>query len=123
MERILTIDGIDLDRINRLGQRPLSLAVAARHERVVELIGAKADANLEDNNRRTPLSAAACNGNACVVKLLLKIPGVNVNSKDKNRRTPLSVVAGLGWFKVVGILVRGNADLEMVDTNGRTPLM
>ena len=123
VERLLTTDGINPDRPNHLGQHPLSLAAAVGHERVVELIGARADANLEDNNGRTPLSAAACNGNARVVELLLTMPGVNVNSKDKDGRTPLSVAAGLGWLKVVGILVRGNADLEMVDANGRTPLM
>ncbi|MES2789669.1 MAG: ankyrin repeat domain-containing protein [Planctomycetota bacterium] len=70
----------------------------------------------------TLLHAAAYDGKADIVKLLLAL-GANVNARHTNGRTPLHLAANKGYLDVIEILVRNGADIEAKDEEGMTPLM
>ncbi|KAF8415383.1 ankyrin repeat-containing domain protein [Tirmania nivea] len=74
---------------------------------------------------KTPLSEAARLGNASLVSVLLKTPGVNPNARDMRGRTPLFLSArGKPENRdVVGILLRDpRIDINAADKNGVTPI-
>ncbi|KAF3209746.1 hypothetical protein TWF679_007284 [Orbilia oligospora] len=81
-------------------------------------------ADPKDATRRTPLSWAAMEGQAGVVKILLESGNVDVNSKDAIGRTPLSWAAINRKAGIVRLLLEsGNADVNPKDDLNRTPLL
>ncbi|KAL6692003.1 hypothetical protein J3F84DRAFT_403077 [Trichoderma pleuroticola] len=70
---------------------------------------------------RTPLSWAAKNGHATVVKLLLE-QGAEIDSKDNEGQTPLSMAAENGHEIVARLLLEKGAKAESKDKRDRTPL-
>jgi len=82
------------------------------------------DINEEDFSGCTPLSWAAHNGNAEVVKILLaRGEGVNLEKPDNNGRTPLSFACWNGQEGVVKLLLgREEVNPNKPDNNNRTPL-
>lgn len=100
---------------------PLALAAERGHEKVVAILIQRhdVDVNSPDINHRTPLSGAAGNGQAEVVKLLLESPRrVAVNSRDINNRTALSWAADNGVARVVQLLL-GQLPKQSVDVNSK----
>ncbi|RYP41635.1 hypothetical protein DL767_000840 [Monosporascus sp. MG133] len=92
--------------------------ILGRGDQVIRGIDAR------DGGSRTPLSWAAENGHAAVVKLLLNTGKVDVNSEDINGRTPLSWAAEIGHADVVKqLLDTGKVNIELKDISGRTPLL
>ena len=67
------------------------------------------DANATVEDGQMPLSLAAENGNATVVKLLLDIGHADVDSKDSDGQTPLSLAASNGHEAVVKLLQSSRA--------------
>jgi ankyrin repeat protein len=91
---------------------------------VVELLKSSAvnmDARTEMGY--TPLVLAARNGHEAVVRVLLDIPGVDVNSSDKYDATVLSLAAHDGHEAVVRLLLNvPGVDVNLSDKDGDAPL-
>jgi ankyrin repeat protein len=83
----------------------------------------KVDADIKDNDGRTPLCLAAGTGNEAVIKLLLEIGEVDINSSCKKGQTPLLWAARNGHEAVIKLLLAtGKTDTDSRDNDGRTPL-
>ncbi|KAK2756744.1 hypothetical protein FQN54_005190 [Arachnomyces sp. PD_36] len=109
------------------GLTPLSLAAAAGHDGVVELLIAtgRVDPEFKDPGEcKTPLWWAANNGHDRVVKLLLGDIRVEPDSRDDDSwGTPLARAAYNGHEEVVRLLLEtGKVDPDSKDNNDRTPL-
>ena len=92
---------------------------------IIGLLKNRYSPDLQDSDRRTPLSWAAERGHEAVVKLLLETDKVDVDSKDNyDGRTPLSWAAERGHEAVVKLLLEtGKVDVDSKDSQyGRTPL-
>ncbi|KAI9667893.1 MAG: hypothetical protein M1821_000713 [Bathelium mastoideum] len=55
--------------------------------------------------------------------IALRLIGNNTNTVDFNSRTALSLSAESGYVEVVDALIRRNADVNLADNQGMTPLM
>jgi ankyrin repeat protein len=110
------------------GRTPLSYAAANGHSTVVKLLleigkvradehwisrtpwplslllTSKVCVDRRDSKGRTPLSYAAANGHASVVKLLLETGKVRAEREDRKGRTPLWYARNNGHEVVVGLL-------------------
>ncbi|KAF2965952.1 hypothetical protein GQX73_g7619 [Xylaria multiplex] len=121
-----TIDWILADKdyliaADEKGRTVLSLAAINGHEDVVRallengergycdiatlLLDNGADADSEDNKKRTPLSWAATSANEVTAWALHK-KGVKLDSRDSTGRTPLSWAAGSGSEAIVKALLQ-----------------
>ena len=81
------------------------------------------DVNKEDEYGRTPLYAAAKEGQTAVVAALLAAPGIDVNKEDKDGRTPLHMAAKKGHTAVVAaLLATPGIDVNKEHAYGKTPL-
>ena len=79
--------------------------------------------NVKDTYGGTPLSRAAQNGHALVVKLLLAREEVEPNCQDFQKQTPLMLAALYGHALVVNLLLaRDDVDRSLRSAQGRTPL-
>ncbi|KAJ5819489.1 hypothetical protein N7474_005080 [Penicillium riverlandense] len=70
---------------------------------------------------RTPLSWAAQDGRAGIVKLLLRT-GMPLDDMDRGDRTPLSRASENGHEAVARLLIDKGADINIGDKSGSTPL-
>ena len=83
----------------------------------------KADVNLLDGRRVTPLIDACNNGNLDVIKWLITIDEVDVNATDYRGLTPLMTVYYMGQLDAVKILVQSQrVDVNQPDRERRIPL-
>ncbi|MBO5683700.1 MAG: ankyrin repeat domain-containing protein, partial [Akkermansia sp.] len=102
------------------------LLEAARNgdvERLRLLVDAKAFVNSVDNEGRTVIYSAAREGHAECVKVLLSVPGVDVNKANQNGWTPLNVAANEGHAECVKLLLSApGVDVNMTTKDGWTPL-
>lgn len=74
-------------------------------------------------DKYTPLVYAATYGNFEVVKYFLEhVTRLNVNKGDKYKRTPLIMAVRNGNLQIAALLIKHNADLDLPDTSGNTPL-
>ncbi|KAF5928382.1 hypothetical protein HPG69_014987 [Diceros bicornis minor] len=125
-------------------QPPLVQAIFSRDvEEVRSLLSQKENINVLDQERRTPLHAAAYVGDVPILQLLLMsgesgelkglfsgawsrgnyIPtGANVNAKDTLWLTPLHRAAASRNEKVLGLLLAHSADVNARDKLWQTPL-
>ncbi|KAJ6789033.1 hypothetical protein PWT90_07832 [Aphanocladium album] len=78
--------------------------------------------DFKDYKNRTPLSWAAQDGRAGIVKLLLQTV-TTINEVDGGGRTPLSRASENGHDKVARLLIDKGADVETIDKDGETPLL
>ncbi|CAG9861443.1 unnamed protein product [Phyllotreta striolata] len=90
-------------------------------DEVKELIEYKHDVNSLDEEKRTPLHAAAYRGEAGISSLLLK-NGAKVNAKDSKWVTPLHRACSVGADGVVHLLLNYQADVSARDRLWQTPL-
>lgn len=79
------------------------------------------DINEIDHRGIWPLLAAASDGNADMVKLLLKLKA-NPNRVDQYNYSALHEAATLGFQQIIKILVLANTDMNTRDVNNITPL-
>uniref|UniRef100_A0A7N6A328 Ankyrin repeat domain 28b n=1 Tax=Anabas testudineus TaxID=64144 RepID=A0A7N6A328_ANATE len=116
-------------------------------EEVRALIFKKEDVNIQDNEKRTPLHAAAYLGDAEIIELLVLadnfhyvcntlcwhlfislthtivfIQGARVNAKDNKWLTPLHRAVASCSEDAVAVLLKHSADVNARDKNWQTPL-
>ncbi|XP_034053972.1 serine/threonine-protein phosphatase 6 regulatory ankyrin repeat subunit C-like isoform X1 [Gymnodraco acuticeps] len=107
---------------NIADQPPLVQAVFNRNaEEVQLLLHKKEDVNALDQERRTPLHAAACVGDVHIMDLLIE-SGATVNAKDHVWLTPLHRAAASRNERAVGLLLRRGAEATARDKFWQTPL-
>uniref|UniRef100_A0A7M4EFR0 Ankyrin repeat domain 52 n=1 Tax=Crocodylus porosus TaxID=8502 RepID=A0A7M4EFR0_CROPO len=103
-------------------QPPLVQAIFNRDiEEVRSLLSQKENINVLDQERRTPLHAAAYVGDAAIVELLI-LSGANVNAKDTVWLTPLHRAAASRNEKALTLLLKHSADVNARDKYWQTPL-
>ncbi|KAJ5078837.1 ankyrin repeat ph and sec7 domain containing protein secg-related [Anaeramoeba ignava] len=113
-------DKTDIKEIN--GAFLIYLAKKGDVKNVQRLLQKGADVNFADSKRWTPLICAAHYGRIEVVKELLKLPSVLVNAQAAMKTTALHHSAREGHADVVEQLVSHNADINLQDNLGFTPL-
>ena len=111
-------------RASETNMTPLLIACEMGHLGCVHvLLGAGADPNAMDDLKCTPLLYAAEKCYVDIVYLLLK-HGADASRRDRNGWTPLLLSCHLGHADIVELLLQyGDADTEVTDEHGRTPLM
>uniref|UniRef100_A0A665SW93 Uncharacterized protein n=1 Tax=Echeneis naucrates TaxID=173247 RepID=A0A665SW93_ECHNA len=108
--------------LNIADQPPLVQAIFNRNaEEVQLLLHKKEDVNALDQERRTPLHAAACVGDVHIMDLLIE-SGASVNAKDHVWLTPLHRAAASRNERAVGLLLRRGAEANARDKFWQTPL-
>uniref|UniRef100_A0A8B9KPF9 Ankyrin repeat domain 28 n=1 Tax=Astyanax mexicanus TaxID=7994 RepID=A0A8B9KPF9_ASTMX len=90
-------------------------------DEVRSLIFKKEDVNVQDNEKRTPLHAAAYLGDAEIIELLI-LSGARVNAKDNKWLTPLHRAVASCSEDAVQALLKHSADVNARDKNWQTPL-
>uniref|UniRef100_A0A7N6C4V5 Ankyrin repeat domain 28b n=1 Tax=Anabas testudineus TaxID=64144 RepID=A0A7N6C4V5_ANATE len=90
-------------------------------DEVRSLIFKKEDVNAQDNEKRTPLHAAAYLGDAEIIELLI-LSGARVNAKDNKWLTPLHRAVASCSEEAVQVLLKHSADVNARDKNWQTPL-
>lgn len=98
---ILSQDGVDPNFQDEVRETALGKSVANNHINVVKVLLCAKDINVNLKQCKTeftrcrptsmvvPLSFAAKNGNAALVRLLLDFPGINVNEEDTKHNPPI----------------------------------
>ncbi|XP_044726605.1 putative ankyrin repeat protein RF_0381 isoform X3 [Chrysoperla carnea] len=117
--KMLLVRGANINTQNRFGQTPLHKAIENNDQvEIIELLlKHKADINAEDECRKTPLFKAIENKNLKITKLLLD-NGANVKDDPK-----LLHSATMGeCTEIVELLLQHNADVNVKDGCGQTPL-
>lgn len=88
------------------------------------LIDAGADVNARGEMGLTPLIYAACGGGSHQLIQLLLRSGADVNAiVEATGMTALACAVKMKDTEAVRLLIEADADLEMVDNSGNTPLM
>uniref|UniRef100_A0A8B9TD63 Ankyrin repeat domain 52 n=1 Tax=Anas platyrhynchos TaxID=8839 RepID=A0A8B9TD63_ANAPL len=101
---------------------PLVQAIFNRDvEEVRSLLNQKENINVLDQERRTPLHAAAYLGDVAILELLI-LSGANVNAKDTVWLTPLHRAAASRNEKALHLLLKHSADVNARDKYWQTPL-
>uniref|UniRef100_A0A8C8SJZ8 Ankyrin repeat domain 52 n=1 Tax=Pelusios castaneus TaxID=367368 RepID=A0A8C8SJZ8_9SAUR len=104
------------------GGPPLVQAIFNRDlEEVRSLLNQKENINILDQERRTPLHAAAYLGDVPILELLI-LSGANVNAKDTVWLTPLHRAAASRNEKALNLLLKHSADVNARDKYWQTPL-
>uniref|UniRef100_A0A7N6B735 Ankyrin repeat domain 28b n=1 Tax=Anabas testudineus TaxID=64144 RepID=A0A7N6B735_ANATE len=133
----------DLNPNENLWDPPLLKAIFnVDPDEVRSLIFKKEDVNAQDNEKRTPLHAAAYLGDAEIIELLilsgmfcfwfirhywrlssvLLLVGARVNAKDNKWLTPLHRAVASCSEEAVQVLLKHSADVNARDKNWQTPL-
>lgn len=92
--------------------------------KIIEIVAAMlrsgADANMQADDGRTPLMAAATRRNSQLVALLLG-SGAAPNAQAEDGYTALHFAAKFGGLETIELLKRAGAELGMQNSRGKTP--
>lgn len=98
----------------------ISASGDGEYDTVLELI-TDVDINCQDSNGLTPIMAAASNGHALIVDLLLQQPKIDLNIQDQMGWTALIYAIMNGHTDITEILLKQeNINIELADKTGQT---
>ena len=81
------------------------------------------DINITDDKGNTVLLTNSAKGNLDIIKYLLEhVPPADVNKKNNDGDTPLNLAAITGNLRVLKLLLIKNADSDIKNNKGLTPL-
>jgi ankyrin repeat protein len=114
-----------LNHKNFTSKTPLMLAIESSMTNVVKLLlGTKLiDINNVDHEGKTSLLYSIENDLSDIVELLLSNKDINVNIADNYGNTPIIRAIELGDNKLIFSLLTKMAELNTVDSTGRSPLI
>lgn len=111
----------DVNVRDKKGQSALFYAIKHSHdeELVRNLLMAGADITTPDKNGDTPLMLAAReNPSGEIIEMLVRYGG-DVHQTDKDGHTPLALAARYNAGTAIEALLRTEADLDVIDKNGK----
>ncbi|HET6518438.1 MAG TPA: ankyrin repeat domain-containing protein [Geminicoccaceae bacterium] len=107
------------------GHTPLLVAARDNHGDIVELLlGAGAEVRVEDwVFKGAPIHKATYNGNADILRMLLKAPDIDINVQGKlNGYTPLHDALWHGYAECATVLIEAGARLDLKGHDGKRPI-
>lgn len=120
---LLGFSGIDVNSCNDYGQTALHLAAAcSRGDHVQQLLKAGANPNVQDKEGHTPLQVAI---GACAegtFTILVNHPSTDINLPSEGMVTPLMQAVKHLNLMMVKSLLRRNAEITAIDSEGRTAI-
>ncbi|CAO3642372.1 unnamed protein product [Cunninghamella blakesleeana] len=120
--QLLVDSGADVFALNSDKQRPLDVCDDETCSNILEIKMKQLDRLVaQDENGRTILHKACCNGDYDEVSSLLT-QGANTNSEDKKLWTPIHEAAKYGHLPVVKLLVEHGADINHIGYQGNSVL-
>ncbi|MFC1671121.1 ankyrin repeat domain-containing protein, partial [Spirochaetota bacterium] len=135
--RLALQKGALIDAKNYQGDTPLHLAVhyasTSSHFRIIkELIKRGSDINVKNNYGWSPLHLAVQKGNIKITRFLIK-KGANINGgtlkyhkkfnvREKSTALHIAVREFSSSLRIIKLLIKKGADLELKDKSGMTPL-
>ena len=123
LKSLLERPDLDLDQKSRFGEASVYRAVRWSKDSALQLVLEKgADANLANEEGRTPLSIAASEGKHTGMGILLKQPNINLDQRDENSKTPTMYASEANQTQCLKLLLASRPTLEAQDKEGRTAL-
>lgn len=120
---LLLTMGADPYQLDINSHTALYWAIVEGHKAVVQLLLLKADAQRlvreGDNEDRTALHHAACQGNLEVTELLVRY-GADSNAKDVDGNTALQLASNLGYEEICGYLLGLGSDVRVKSWDSMT---
>ena len=114
----------DINVEDKYGNTPLYMACIYNHLPVAEYLTVQPNCNINSNNERHPLIAAADKEHLEIVKQLIKSSGCDINVREKGTgSTPLHKACYNGSLSIVEYLIsKPQCDIEAIDNEGNQPL-
>lgn len=123
LEKLLD-KGMHIDTRNGKGETALRMAVMNNDIATVRfLIDQGANPNVQTRAGLTPLSRAAGQGYNAILKILLDIPGIDVDLQDNDGNTPLRLATVNNQTESVRQLLEKSANPNIQNNDGNTPLI
>lgn len=128
VEKLLTVEGLDVNKKNKEGHNALTLATKNNRAVIVPLLLGAKKINVNDKcgDGYTPLIQAAICGSTFMIEKLLANDNTNVNATDANNRTAL-IHACINYspFVIDALLTKSTKkiDINHRDNSGKTALI
>jgi ankyrin repeat protein len=125
VEKILAAPNVDASKTDNNEISPFMMATMHDQNVIAEMILkalGNGVLNIRENDGESPLHWAATVGKIWIVKMILKISGVDMHLKDIYHMTPLHWAAKKGHRVVVAMFLKKGASVNCKDIFGWTPL-